>query len=354
MALPERLLAALLSVLPAVRPKAAPSCPGLLFFRLRRCRLLPSFLRDLGQAAIVLHLRLRVGDVAEHLHPSQKLLAGEHPVLLVDGDARQRLELPRQPAKSADDQTQIPLRSEYLQPVHIGVGHPNVAIAINGNALGAREFAGAVAVLAERTNERALGIKLFHPVIERVADVEVAVFVYRHVGRGGKITGIGKGTVLASSPNLAQQLERISIENQHLIRSRVRHIKKTVLFVDGKPGGIVHHAFAELAFQFVLGIENQHVIVLTVREKASRHHQWPGPKSRQLRVHTMLDKPSVFALRVENEDCSHLGIGHVQHTLGIDRQPVGSSESEARFGAGTFGSIIRAHAGHACHSTISF
>ena len=64
-------------------------------------------------------------------------------------DPDQRRELAQQIAVSADDAQQLPFAIEGLQQVEHGIGHPDVSVAIDGDALGMSEAAGAVAVLAE-------------------------------------------------------------------------------------------------------------------------------------------------------------------------------------------------------------
>jgi hypothetical protein len=100
----------------------------------------------------------------------------------------------------------------------------------------------------------------------------------------------------------------------------------------------------------VLGIEHEHVIVLTVGdEKPVAIIDNQAENAAELGVDAMLDKTGIFAFGVEDKNCSHLGIGHVQQSLGVDCEPVGSSELVARLGAGALSSISRVDAGHAVH-----
>ena len=99
-----------------------------------------------------------------------------------------------------------------------------------------------------------------------------------------------------------------------------------------------------------LAIEYQHVVVLAVGdEKPIGIIDDQAENAAELGVHAMLDQIGIVALRVENKDRSHLGIGHVQESLGIHRQPVRSSELEAGLGAGLLGGVLGADAGHAVH-----
>lgn len=142
-----------------------------------------------------------------------------------------------------------------------------MSVAIDGDALRTGELAGAVPVLAKRADEGSFGIEFFDPMIQRVADVKIAVFVDRDIGGSGEVAGGGERVVLAWRTNFAQQFEGVGVDDQNLVRACICDLKKTIFFVDGHIRGIVHHAFTELTFQFVVGTENQHMIVLSVGDK---------------------------------------------------------------------------------------
>ena len=155
-----------------------------------RRRLGCGFLTPIGsflQFLIVLRFfgrRFGVGHVAEHLQASRVLLTGENPVLLVDGDSHQRFELAGHLSVSdADISQQLAFTIEDLKPVCHLVGHPDVPIAINCDALGPGGVSGSIAVFAEQADEVSVGIENFHPVVEGVGNVNIAVFIQRHALR---------------------------------------------------------------------------------------------------------------------------------------------------------------------------
>src|ERR1019366_9501311 len=100
------------------------------------------------------------------------------------------------------------------------------------NPLGPGKISGTVAVRDGGTEELAVGIEDFHPIVESVGDVNVAVLVEGHTLGRGKISRFREEVVLAGSANLAQQLEAVCVVNQHLVLLGIHDVKKPVLLVD--------------------------------------------------------------------------------------------------------------------------
>ncbi len=67
----------------------------------------------------------------------------------------------------ADKGQQLPVAVKDLQQVEHGIGHPDVPIAINRNALGPRKTSEAVAMPAELADELAIGVENLHTVVQR-------------------------------------------------------------------------------------------------------------------------------------------------------------------------------------------
>ena len=91
------------------------------------------------------------------------------------------------PCPGADIGQQLAFAIEDLKPVFHLVGHPDVPIAIHGDALGPGEVSGAIAMLAEEADEVSVGIEDLHAIVEGVGHVDIAVLVQRHALRRAKV-----------------------------------------------------------------------------------------------------------------------------------------------------------------------
>ena len=137
------------------------------------------------------------------------MLGCEDPVLFVDGDSHQRIELARQLAvRGADIRQQTAFTIEDLKPVLHLVGHPDVSIPVYRDALGPGEVSWAVTVLAEEADKASVRIEDLHPIVEGVRDVYIAVLVQSDALRRAEVAWRGEVMVLAAGANSAQQLER--------------------------------------------------------------------------------------------------------------------------------------------------
>ena len=117
---------------------------------------------------------LSIGYVVELLHSTGIDLRREDAIVLVNDDVDDTLKLPWKKTMAAEHNKELPLVIEHLDAVLHPVSNPDVTVAIDGNALGTGEVAGAVTVLAISRNELALGIEDLNAVVEGVADIKIA------------------------------------------------------------------------------------------------------------------------------------------------------------------------------------
>ena len=90
---------------------------------------------------------------------------------------------------------------EYLYRIEDSVGNVYIAIPIDGDALGTRHGARAIAVLAEGAKKAALFRKYLYPEVHRIGDIYQAVPIDKNAHREIKLTGAAKG------PDLPQEGE---------------------------------------------------------------------------------------------------------------------------------------------------
>ena len=109
-----------------------------------------------------------VGHVAENLHASGILLGRENSVVLVNRQTRQRAELSGQQSMAAHPDQQLAFGRKDLHSVLHGVGHPDMPVGIDRDALGPREVSGTVTGLAECADEVSIGVEDLDPVVEGV------------------------------------------------------------------------------------------------------------------------------------------------------------------------------------------
>src|SRR5215472_3258838 len=112
----------------------------------RRRRSSPGLLLPLRGSFFAERFCLRVGHVAELLHAARIDLRGKDAVALVDRNANDALELPRQQAVSPERDAQLPLGGEDLDAVLHTIGNPYVAVTIDRDALRPRKISRPVAV----------------------------------------------------------------------------------------------------------------------------------------------------------------------------------------------------------------
>ena len=88
-----------------------------------------------------------IRDVVKHLHSTGILFGGEDAILLVDGNADERLELARKFAVAgADVSQQLSVAIEDLEAVFKLIGHPDVSVSVDCDAFRPGEVPWSVAM----------------------------------------------------------------------------------------------------------------------------------------------------------------------------------------------------------------
>src|SRR5208337_4776446 len=266
----------------------------------------------------------------EYLHAARKSLGNDDAVLLVDADPPRSHELPREVSLLAEINEQAALPVEDLDLILERVDHPDVAVAINGNALGSPKIRRTVAVLAEHADEIPIGIKDLHTIIEGVRDVNVAVFVQGHCRWKRKSSRIRLIVLLAGLADMAQQLVGVGVEDLDDIVASVHYVNKAVLRVYGYTARADQHVPTEHGFLLVLGAKYQDVAQLGVGDKQAVvvvHRQANDlAKVCLLAVADQLDL--VLVLQVEDENRAYTLIARIDFPLRIDRQSIGANKLE--------------------------
>ena len=80
---------------------------------------------------------------------------------------------------AAERNQQLRILIEDLDAILHSIDHPDVSVAVDGHALGARKISGSVAGFAEGADESSVPIEDLDAIVERVRDVEVAFAVDR-------------------------------------------------------------------------------------------------------------------------------------------------------------------------------
>jgi len=184
---------------------------------------------------------LSLGHVTELLHSAGKYLRGENAVLFVNCDILQTGEQARENAlRRAHIDQQPAFRGIDLHPVLHRIGHPDVTVAVDGNALGHGKIPRTIAALAESTNKIAVGIEYLNAGIEHVRDVKIAFPVHGDSGWLGEIAWSGQRVVFARCADLAQQLEVVGVVDQHLVEIDIGDVEEAVFSVNRQSHRIGH------------------------------------------------------------------------------------------------------------------
>src|SRR5580693_6560873 len=132
-------------------------------------------------------LGLSVGHIAELLHPAGEDLRSEDAILLIDGQTGYALKHTGEKSVATETDQQLRFLVEDLDAILLSIDHPDVVIAIDGNALGTREVSWAVAGFAKGGDELAIAIEDLNAVVEGVGHVEIAFAIHRQARRPGKV-----------------------------------------------------------------------------------------------------------------------------------------------------------------------
>src|SRR5208282_2608261 len=221
-----------------------------------------------------------------------------------------------------------------LYPLLHRVHHPNVAIAIDGNAFGPRELPGAIAVLSKRPDEFSVRIEDLNPIVQGVRDEDVALFIDRHVRRQSEIPRVSQQVFLSRCPDLPQQLVTVRIEHIHNVAARVHHIQKAVLLIDGHSAGTHQHVRAKGRFLLVLRVDDNHLVEFVVRHEqlvvVVDHQTIDQTKMRFLSVADHFYFEFFVRVRIEDEDRSYCLVSRVNISLRIKCQSVSSKQLEGQ------------------------
>ena len=208
--------------------------------------------------------------------------------------------------------------------------------------LGREKYPGPSPALPKVRDKFAVGVEDLDAVVQRIADVKIAVRIHRHPRWLGKIAGRGEFVVVSGGADLAYQFERIRVIHQNLIERDVGNVEQAVLVIDGQHAR-ARHALGDYIFRFVGGIEHQHVTQAGIGNEetiAVVHGQ--ADDAHEMGMRLVLDHVHVAGFGVENEDRADLLVGDIQVALGIDRHAVGLGELPQNFAAFCLGVCVPA------------
>src|SRR5579862_3941272 len=106
---------------------------------------------------------------------------------------------------------------EDLHPVLHSVDHPNMVVAVDGNALRPGKVSRAVAGLAEHADEFAVAIEYLNAIIQSISYIKIALLVNCQTRWPGEIAGRSEFVFVPAGANPALQLQRIRVVHQNLI-----------------------------------------------------------------------------------------------------------------------------------------